>query len=230
MQGRKVIEIFDCKQGTPEWRACRMGIPTASAFHGVLAKGAGKTRKKYMLELAGEILTGKPAENFSNVHTERGHLLEDEARALHVQPFSQVHKVGFIRRKLASGHYVGCSPDSLIDTDGMMEIKTKLPHLQIETLAGGRCPPEHYAQCQGALWVTGRQWLDFVSYWPELPLFVHRVYPEPEYFATLETEVNAFCDELAVIVAAMSKLPKTPPSKALEIKNEFSSLDDNTTI
>lgn len=205
-----------------------MGIPTASAFHSVLAKGAGKVRRKYMLELAGEILTGRPAENFSNVHTERGHLLEDEARDLHVQPFSKVHKVGFVRRKLPSGHYVGCSPDSLVDSDGMMEIKTKLPHLQLEVLLQGKCPTDHYAQCQGALWVTGRHWLDFVSYWPELPLFTVRVYPDPEYFATLESEVNAFCDELAQVVQAMGKLPKTPPSKALDIKNEFDSLDSTT--
>ena len=42
----EMIEIFDCKQGTPEWHEARRGIPTASAFHSILAKGAGKVRSQ----------------------------------------------------------------------------------------------------------------------------------------------------------------------------------------
>jgi hypothetical protein len=67
-----MIEVFDCEQGTDPWYACRLGIPTASRFKDVLAKGEGKTRKRYLLDLAGERLTGECAETFSNVHMERG--------------------------------------------------------------------------------------------------------------------------------------------------------------
>ena len=55
---------------------CRAGIPTASEFHTVMAKGKGwrkpNTRKTYLLKLAGEIITGEPMESFTNAHMERG--------------------------------------------------------------------------------------------------------------------------------------------------------------
>ena len=76
-----MMEIFtDLEQGSSEWFACRAGIPTASKFATVLAKGEGKSRSKYMRQLAGEVITGEPAETFSNSHMERGHAMEDEAR------------------------------------------------------------------------------------------------------------------------------------------------------
>lgn len=195
-----MIEVFDCAQGSEEWFAHRMGIPTASEFSTVMAKGRGggesKTRKTYLYKLAGEVLTGKPMEHFSNQHTERGHEMEPEARELYafmrdVDP--QI--VGFVR----NGNK-GCSPDSLIASDGMVEIKTKLAHLQIDCLLCGEVPPEHKAQCQGALWVAEREWIDFVSYWPDLPLHVHREYRDEEYIAKLAAAVDEFNDELAQVV------------------------------
>lgn len=79
-----MIEIIQCEQSTPEWYAARLGIPTASRFKDVLAKGEGKTRKRYMLDLAGERLTGEPCEGYSNAHMERGKAMEDEARDLYM--------------------------------------------------------------------------------------------------------------------------------------------------
>ena len=226
-----MIEIFDCKQGTPEWRECRRGIPTASAFHAMLAKGEGKTRRKYMLELIGEQLTGIPADSFANAHTERGHVMEVEARERLAFDYKEpLRQVGFIRRKIGNLGYVGCSPDSLIGDDGMLEIKTKLPHLQLEVLLANppRVPPEHVAQVQGALWVAQRQWLDFVSYWPGLPDFKIRVYPDPEYFDKLYEGVAAFYADLQACKDALPPIPTIVlPRKAPQISAEetFTSLD-----
>lgn len=54
-------EIFICEQGSADWYEARRGIPTASMFSTVMASGRGggesKTRRKYLLQLAGEILT-----------------------------------------------------------------------------------------------------------------------------------------------------------------------------
>lgn len=194
------MQIVDVTQGTPEWLAARAGIPTASMFATVMAKGKGaeasKTRATYMRKLAGEIITGEPMDSFSNAHMERGQVMESEAR----DAYAFLHDaspelVGFIR----SGDK-GCSPDSLVGLVGMVEIKTKLPHLQIEVLERGELPPEHKAQCQGALWVAEREWIDFVSYWPKLPLFVKRVYRDEAYIADLSTAVDAFNGELAALV------------------------------
>jgi hypothetical protein len=195
-----MIEIFDCAQGSDEWFRCRMGIPTASEFHTVMAKGKGggesKTRKTYMRKLAAEIITGEPMDHFGNHHTERGHEMEPEARDLYAfMRDCEPEIIGFVRNGKKGG-----SPDSLVDDSGAVEIKTKLPHLQIECIEGGGVPPEHRAQCQGVLWVAEREWIDFVSFWPALPLFVVREYRDEEYIKALSDAVDRFNDELAELV------------------------------
>lgn len=191
-----MMEIFDFEQGTDEWFECRRGLPTASKFATVMAKGEGKTRSEYMRKLAGEILTGELSEQFSNAHTERGNGMEDEARQTYafvegVEPY----RVGFIR----NGNK-GASPDSLIGTNGGLEIKTALPHIQIDRLERDRLPPEHKAQVQGNLWVSEREWWDFVSYWPKLPVLTIRVYRDDDYIKTMADEIDRFNDELAELV------------------------------
>jgi hypothetical protein len=193
------VTVFHCEQGTEEWARCRLGIPTSSEFKSVLAKGEGKTRKTYMLKLLGERFTGESAENFTNAHMERGKMMEEEARRLYAfTKDADPEIVGFIR----NGN-IGCSPDSLIGPAGMVEIKTKLPHLQLEALFADKLPPEHKAQVQGQLWVAEREWVDFVSYWPRLPLFVKRVTRDEEYIASLKAEVEKFCDELDELTVKM---------------------------
>jgi hypothetical protein len=188
--------IIPCEQGTEAWFAARLGLPTASEFSTVLAKGEGKTRRTYMLKLAGEILTGKPMETYTNGHMERGKEQEDEARRLYafledVEP----ERVGFI----VNGRK-GCSPDSLIGADGGLEIKDASAHIQIERLLKGSLPPEHKAQVQGSLWVCEREWWDFASHCRGLPLFVCRVHRDEKYIADLASEVDRFNTELAETV------------------------------
>lgn len=194
------LQIFDCEQGSPEWYACRAGIPTASEFATVLAKGKGGgesvTRRKYLYQLAGERITGQPMEGFNNAHMDRGKVMEEEARDLYqLVTGNEPVRVGFMRRGNA-----GCSPDSLVGPNGGLELKTKLPHLQIECLLNRRLPPEHVAQVQGQLWISAREWIDFASYWPGLPLFVHRVYRDETYIARLAVEVEAFNAELEDVI------------------------------
>lgn len=194
------IQIINCAQGTEEWLLARAGIPTSSMFATVMASGRGggesKTRAKYMRQLAGEIITGKPMEGFTNAHMERGHAMEPEARELYafaadVSP----EQVGFIRNGQK-----GCSPDSLIGANGMLEIKTKLPDLLIECLERDDFPPEHRSQCQGALWVAEREWIDIVVYWPEMPVFIKRAYRDEAYIKTMADAVEKFNEELAALV------------------------------
>lgn len=192
-----MMEVFyDIDQGTPEWFRVRAGIPTASKFATVMAKGEGKTRSEYMRKLAGELLTGEPQEQFSNAHTNRGNAMEDEARATYAFINDvETHRVGFIRNNRK-----GASPDSLVGANGGLEIKTALPHIQIDRLERDRLPPEHKAQVFGNIWLAEREWWDFVSYWPKLPVLTVRVYRDEEYIKTLSDEVDRFNDELAALV------------------------------
>lgn len=190
------IEVFDFDQGSDEWRRARIGIPTASRFGDILAKGEGKMRRKYLYELAGEIMTGEPAESFSNAHMERGKVMEEEARDFYAfTTDADLRRVGFIRN---GG--VGCSPDSLIGDVGALEIKTKLPHLLIEAIVRDDFPPEHKAQCQGVLWVAEREWIDISIYWPRLPAMVKRAHRDEKYIAMLDKEVDRFSGDLAALV------------------------------
>lgn len=190
------IEIVDCTQGESDWFCARLGLPTASKFATIMAKGEGKTRSKYMCQLAGEIITGEPAESFSNVHMERGRVMEDEAREQYAFIHdAKIQRVGFIR----NGDK-GASPDSLIGENGGLEIKTALPDIQIDRLIRDRLPPEHVAQVQGSLWVAEREWWDFVSFWPRLPMLTVRVYRDEAYIKNLAEAVSAFNEELALLV------------------------------
>lgn len=190
------MHVFDCEQGTPEWFEARAGIPTASEFHTVLAVGkqGGKsvTRVDYLNKLAGEILTGEPMPSYSNSDMERGKLMEDEARDLYAfQTGTELRRIGFIR----NGDK-GASPDSLIGADGGLEIKSAAPHVQIKRLLTDELPSEHKAQVQGSIWVAEREWWDFISYCPKLPLLVKRVYRDEAYIKSLALAVDLFNVEL----------------------------------
>jgi hypothetical protein len=199
-----MIQVIQCEQGTQEWHEARLGIPTASRFKDVLAKGEGKTRKRYMLDLAGERLTGEACESYSSIHMERGKIMEDEARDLYMfMTDAECKGVGFIR----NGDK-GASPDSLIGDNGMLEIKTKLPALQLECILADKVPSEHVAQIQGALWVAEREWLDFVSYWPKLPLFVKRVFRDEDYIKNLAGEVAKFNSEMLELIEKIQPTKK----------------------
>lgn len=207
-----MLQIIECDQGSPDWYAARLGVPTASCFATVMAKGkdggTSKTRADYIRKLAAEILTGDPMENYSNVHMERGKEWEPDARNLYafmrdIEP----QLVGFIRNGQK-----GCSPDALIGNDGGLEIKGVLPHIQVERLLANKLPAEHRAQVQGNIWVAEREWWDFVSFCPKLPLFVIREYRDADYIAKLEASVDAFNWELNETVERIRRLRGDGPS------------------
>jgi len=190
------VEVFDFEQGSADWYAARLGLPTASRFADILAKGEGKMRDRYLRDLAGEVITGELAESYSNGHMDRGKEQEAAARE-HYAFITDVEprQVGFLRNGRK-----GCSPDSLIGQDGGLEIKTALPAIQIERLRLNRLPPEHKAQVQGNLYVSEREWWDFTSFCPRLPALIVRVYRDDAYIANLAKHIDAFTEELDALV------------------------------
>lgn len=195
------LQVIDCTQGTPEWFAARLGIPTASEFKtllGINKEAKDKvTRRNYMLKLAGEIMTGEPMENYSNDYMTRGKVMEAEARSWYAfmtdLPLTQV---GLLRNGQK-----GASPDSLVGDNGLLEIKTVSPHLLVDLLLKDEFPPAHMAQCQGGLWVGEREFIDLVCYWPSMPKLSKRLYRNEPYIKTLSDAVDAFNTELAEMVS-----------------------------
>jgi len=187
------LQILYMSQGSDEWFEARCGLATASRLNDVMAGGEGKTRRSYIYTLIGERMTGEPAVGHQNQHTERGHEQEPIARGLYeAQSGVSVEQCGIMLN-----HGIGYSPDGMVGDEGLLEIKTKLPHLQAEVLDKGKVPPEHMKQIQGGLWVSERNWLDFVSYCPQMPLFVARVYRDDHIISEIESEVERFYKDLS---------------------------------
>lgn len=195
------VQIYaDVEQGSETWLRLRAGIPTASVFSTIIASGRGggesKTRQTLLYRLAGERLTGEPAENYTNQFMDRGRAMEAEAR----QHYAFVRdcepqQVGFIRNNKA-----GCSPDAILDDDGMLEIKTAMPSVLIPLLLKGELPPEHLAQLQGNLMVAERQWIDLIVYWPKMKSLIIRCERDENYISRLRDEVDRFDLELRRLV------------------------------
>jgi hypothetical protein len=176
------MRFHDVQQNTDEWMALRLGKVTCSNFGCFMANyGAafGEPAKKYALQIALEIDTGRKAEySFSNEHTERGHEQEPVARMLYEQEyFTDVGNGGFFD----CGDY-GDSPDGLVNEDGIVEIKSVIAPTHYATLRRGSFDPAYRWQLVGHLDCTGRDWVDFISYCADFredrQLIVHRLHRE----------------------------------------------------
>ena len=188
------MQIIDTlEQGTPEWHQARCGIITMSCLQSVMSTGRqeggfGVGAISYMFELIGERFTGSVDIAPAGYHARRGHELEPVVCAGYEEiTGSKVDHVGIILN-----HGVGYSPDGLVGSDGLIEIKTKLPKLQAEVLFTDEVPKEHIDQLQGGLWVSDREWIDFISYSEGMPTFMKRVYRDEEYIRKIATRVKAF--------------------------------------
>lgn len=193
---------IDLEQGSSDWFEYRKGIPSASRFKDVMAKGpTGNTRRKYLYEKVAEVLTGKMPESYQNEHMLRGIEQEPDARALY--EFTQDVTVVQTGLGMLDDKSACASPDGLINNDGGLEIKSVIPTVHIETIIKGKMPPQHMAQVQGNLWIFDREWWDFVSYCPDIldnQLFIARVYRDEDYIKNLESEVTRFNDDVFDIV------------------------------
>ncbi len=186
--------ITDVEQGTPEWLALRLGIVTCSELDALLVNGKGEAgfgaaAFTYMDQLIGERITAEAAElPFTTRATARGHELEQVARGL----YEAREGITTTQAGIILNHGIGYSPDSLVGEPGLTEIKTKLPKFQVSVILAGEIPKEHVAQCQGGLWVSEREWIDFISYWPGMPLFVKRAYRDEVLIRKIAERVATF--------------------------------------
>lgn len=202
---------MNAPQGSTAWLSARAGHATASRFKDVLARikvGEAAGRRNYRMQLVTERLTCIPCESYTNAAMQWGTDTEPAARAAYEALTGEiVAEAPFL---LHTGlDWVGASPDGLVGADGGIEIKC--PHqstVHVETLQGGM-PPDHIAQIQGVMWVTGRQWVDFVSFDPRMPenlqLHVERIKRDEPYITLLETEVRKFLAEVDALEQQLRK-------------------------
>ncbi len=193
------------QQGTPEWFAERIGYCTASKFSSVIARGEGKSRKTYLTQLVCERLNNKATEGFSSKHTDRGIEQEPYARMAYEARTSRlIEESGFIKHDSLKA---GASPDGLVGSDGGVEIKCVIEEVQIETILRGCFPAKHNAQIQGCMWITNREWWDFISFSPamreSLQLCIYRVWRDQPCIDVIERDVARFMKEVDETVARL---------------------------
>ena len=193
--------IKGIEQGSDEWLLLRLGKVTASRFSDVMSKGRGsapsKTREAYLYQLAAEILTGAPEDSYSNKYMEWGNECEPQARAMYeFETGNDVEQVAFIEM----GEHIGVSPDGLVGDKGLLEIKCPKTTTQLKRFLSCEFPSTYKAQVQGQLWVSEREWCDFVSFDPRIngrsSYFEIRVERDEEYISELASGIDLFLNEL----------------------------------
>ncbi len=197
------------EQGTPEWHALRVGKATASRVADIIRKtksGVSASRARYMGELVAERLTGRPTESFKSADMDWGHATEAEAREVYAfERDATLEAVAFVDHPTIP--MAGASPDRLVSTDGLLEIKCPATHTHLATLLGASIESDYLTQMQWQMACTGRQWCDFVSYDPRLPgemaLFVKRVQRDEAVIRELEAEVSKFLNEVSTTVSKL---------------------------
>jgi YqaJ-like viral recombinase domain len=218
------VIIHDVKQGTTEWLELRAGIPTASAFDQIITK-TGKesaSAERYMYTLLAERMMGHPIVDHVSMWMARGSEMERQAidfytftRELETEP------VGFITD---DDHLYGASPDRLVAEDGLLEVKAPKEWLHVGfMLNSGKAFAEYFVQAQGQLWITGRRWVDLLSYSPELPMSLTRINRDEAFIALLAEKVRNFTIDLETKAEELQKrqLMRAPEKPRLKTASDL---------
>ena len=198
------------EQRTEEWFAARLGKVTASRVADLMAKtktGPSASRSNYMAELLCERMTGQQAERFTNAAMDWGTQTEPQARAAYeFLTDLAVMETGLVDHPTIP--MFGASPDGLVGTDGLIEIKCPNTATHIETLLAEEIPAKYLTQMRVQMMCTGRAWCDFVSFDPRLPpdlqIWIKRTHADAAAQAEIESEVIKFLGELDGKIAALT--------------------------
>jgi hypothetical protein len=191
-------------QGSDEWLEARRGILTASVIGKLITPSTLKpadneTSRGVILTLAAERITGHVEYVHPTFDMQRGTDDEPFAREKYAEHYAPVEEVGFIVRT-SDTFTIGYSPDGLVGDDGLIEIKSRKPREQIKTFLTDRVPAYNMAQLQAGLFITGRSWIDYVSYSAGLPMYVKRVYPDTAWHNAITATAERFETEVQTIV------------------------------
>lgn len=203
------------EQGTDEWLEARRGLVTASTMNrlvtSTLKTADNDTSRALLNTLACERITGHVEGYFETFDMARGHNEEPFAREEYAAHKGvEVAQIGFMTRDL-NGATLGFSPDGLVNDDGLIEIKCPQPKEHLRTILAGK-PPTHYqAQLQVGLFVSGREWIDYVSYVQGMRLWGQRVTPDPAWFRAISEATLAAETSIKNIIATYEQATEGYP-------------------
>lgn len=203
-------------QRTRDWYQARCGFATGSRVVDLSKKtktGWSAKRYTYKYQLVAERLTGNPQGiRFIKSLDDRAEM-EPEARKCYAfYNNCDITLVGFIHHPTIKS--AGVSPDGLVESDGLIEIKCLDPATHIKLLLGGDTEADvlddYWPQIEFGLASTKRQWCDFISYCPtmkdeELRMYVRRVERNEDRIIAVEAAVTQFLEEVGETVEMVKK-------------------------
>lgn len=184
------------EQNSPEWDAIRKMKFTASHANTILAMGKGV--ETLVNEMLADYYSSGNYEEYSgkykNEQMQRGHDFEAQARSIYeLETGNKVQQVGFVELS----EHVGCSPDGLVNDDGLIEIKNHSDIVFLRLVETQKIEKKYIDQMQYQMFVTNRNWCDYFAFNPNFdPCFVKiRVYKDMDYQIKL-TEAIPYAEQL----------------------------------
>lgn len=179
------MKIHIMEQKSPEWFEIRKGKMSAS--HAQAIGNVGKGLDTYIIELMAENFSSWEKEVYTNSDIERWVELEEFARSMYeLETGNIVEEVGFIEHN----DYVWCSPDGIVWKDGLIEIKCvkDINHFKMILNGESEIESKYLWQMQMQLLISGRKWVDYISYNPnyQKSLLIFRIYPDEKKFDALK--------------------------------------------
>ncbi len=189
-------ELPNLVQGSQAWHDARRGLVTASVVGQLITPktikpAANDYSRGLTALLVSERITGWTETTYESFDMQRGVMDEPIVRGIYSEHFAPALETGFMVRD-DWGWSIGYSPDGLVGDDGLIEVKSRKPKAHLATILADEVPIENMAQCQTGLLVSGRKWLDYVSFCGGLPLFVIRVLPDPRWAEAIIEAVEMF--------------------------------------
>lgn len=186
----------DVEQRSDEWHELRRGMVTASAVGQLLTptlKVADNDASRGLIaSLVAERVTGWTDPTWVNADMMRGVEHEPIARDRYAEANGvEVTEIGFCVLE-QDGWQLGYSPDGFVGEDGLLEVKCPRMKGHLSTIVRDQVPAHYMAQLQAGLLVTGRKFIDYVSFSSGMPLFTKRVHPDPKWQAAIPEAVAAF--------------------------------------
>ena len=197
------------EQGTPAWLQMRLGKLTASRMADAKAGKETAARKNYIAQLVAERLTGQMGESFTNAAMAWGTEHEPLARAEYeILTDSSVDQVAFIDHPEIE--WCGASPDGIVSSSGLIEIKCPNTATHIDYLLGQKPPAKYVPQMLLQLACTGMTWCDFVSYDTRMPeehrLFIVRFEPKQSEIEAVEQAAREFLAEVQDTIERLNSI------------------------
>lgn len=215
----------DIEQGTDAWHDLRRGIVTASTVGQLITPrtvkvAANDTSRALTMQLVAERITGHTDPVYVSDDMMRGNWDEPIARDLYSETYAPVTEIGFMVRDEGAWR-LGYSPDGLVGNDGLIEVKSRRPKKHLATILADEVPIENMAQIQCGLFISGREWCDYLSYCGGMPMWRKRVIPDERWFDAITDAAITFEKTAAEMVAAYEQatagLPPTERTLDLEM-------------